>query len=445
MPRSCQRILSLLVTLCALILSRSLDAEAQSSWPNEAGDQVMTSPVIADLDQDGLEEVIVASASNGIYVWSHDSTEVDGWPQATTHAVRAPVAIGNLDGDPELEVVVCTADLQDVTTGNYVYVYNHDGTQLTPFPKTLAGTRLTSAPTIGNIAGDAPPEIVVLAGDKKLYAWHSNGAAVSGYPKDVGGIDDAFGNLFLTSSPALANADADALSEVFVGTTGGNLQYVYDAGLSVASPTSSWILGSPAVADINQDGTPEVAVGSGDGNIYLWKVGESSLALAPGWPKVTGGAVYSSPALADIDGNDDGDLEVVCGSYDRKVYVLNADGTLVSGWPRDTRGRVLGSPVVADLDGDNLPEIVVGCMGRKVYIWNYDGTELENWPKTLPSNIYSSPAIGDLDGDGRLSVVIADLSGRVYEWELSYDTSESSYNGGWFMFGRNAQHTSSVE
>ena len=448
-PRTIGRKTNLLVFL--LLLSGVLHhrACAQSSWPNQAGDQVIASPVIADLDADGLAEVIVASSSKGVYVWSHDSAVVSGWPQAATHAVLSAVAVGNLDADSELEVVVCTGDLQDVTAGanvnNYVYVYNADGTELSPFPKTLTATRVTSAPTIGDIDDDGSPEILVLAGDKKLYAWDSGGSAVTGYPKDLGGIDDAFGNLILTSSPALADTDSDDDLEVFVGTTGGDLQYVYDAGLSVASPTSSWILGSPAVADIDQDGTPEVVVGSGDGNIYMWKVGATSLALAPGWPKETGGAVYSSPALADIDGNDNGDLEVICGSYDRKIYVLNTDGTLVDGWPRETWGRVLGSPVVADLDGDNLPEIVVGCMGRKVYIWNHDGTEAPGWPKTLPSNIYSSPAVGDLDGDGRLSIVIADFSGRVYEWELSYDTSQSSYNGNWLMFGRNAQHTASLE
>ncbi|HII07119.1 MAG TPA: VCBS repeat-containing protein, partial [Methanotrichaceae archaeon] len=68
--------------------------------------------------------------------------------------------------------------------------------------------------------------------------------------------------------------------------------------------------------------------------------------------------IWSSPALADID--DDGELEIVVGTNEGKLYVFNQDGSRVAGFPTTAEDSICSSPAIADLNGDGSLDIVVG-------------------------------------------------------------------------------------
>ncbi len=150
-------------------------------------------------------------------------------------------------------------------------------------------------------------------------------------------------------------------------------------------------------------------VGSYDDKIWALNADGTNVT---GWPVQTGGDIDSSPALGDIDG--DGDLEVVVGSYDDKIWALNADGTNVTGWPVQTGGDIDSSPALGDIDGDGDLEVVVGSYDDKIWALNADGTNVTGWPVQTGSGVFSSPALGDLDGDGRVEIVIGSDDGYIY-------------------------------
>jgi hypothetical protein len=175
---------------------------------------------------------------------------------------------------------------------------------------------------------------------------------------------------------------------------------------------------SPAVADVDLDGTPEIIAASwNDSTLAVFRLDGT---LLPGWPKKGAAPFWSSPAVGDID--NDGGLEVVVGSNSARLYAWNADGTEVrDGDANPTTdgvlflpvGTVISSPAIADLDGDNVKEIVFGTSGSRVYAMHHDGL-LPGWPFTGVGAFSGSPAVGDIVAGGGKEIAIGTTSDSVY-------------------------------
>ncbi len=72
--------------------------------------QFLSSPAIADVDGDGLAEIVQGSGGYLLHAFGPDGVEPPGWPKFTHGWLVASPTVGDVDGDGQLEVVAATRE-----------------------------------------------------------------------------------------------------------------------------------------------------------------------------------------------------------------------------------------------------------------------------------------------------------------------------------------------
>jgi hypothetical protein len=342
-----------------------------------------------------------------------------GWPVHLNNPIGSPVFF-DLDGDGISEVIAGDQ--------GHVYVYDAAGNLRPGWPRTTAN--IDNSPAVGDIDGDGAPEIVVGArgAPPKLWAFRADGVVESGWPVSL-----PYQTWMNCSNPVLADLNADGVLDVGIAVERGVAFY---DGHGVPLPgwpylwTTSQNLqwSGPAVADIDMDDRPEVVVG----NNCLWSesvhvISHDGKAM-PGWPKRTA-PVFSSPALADLDG--DGDLEIVIQDGEwtwigHSLYAWHHDGTNLAGFPMticEDYESSRSNPAIADIDDDGTLEIVTATSDGRLHAIHPDGTYLPGFPQTIPGDMISSAQVVDVNGDG------------IEEIFLTYYLGGNQYVSGWRLNG----------
>lgn len=435
---------SFILIICLLMISNLFSFPYQPGWPQEIeGGVDFSSPVLVDVNNDDTLEVLVAGNTQWIYMFNHRGESMPGWPQRTSNnpnvAETSSPAVGDIDNDGEMEIVYAS----DV---GELFAWEVDGSTIEGFPVNLGDNVIRASATLEDVDNNYTLEICIGTGalQYKFFVYRYDGTLL--FQKDV--------EYRVHSTAAVGDMDKDGSMEIIHGVD-RNVQYGVYAWESDGSPCSGWpvetghhVDGSPALADIDNDSTYEIFVGSIDNRVYGWNYLGLDL---PSWPNIVGSGVYegvvSSPAAGDID--DDGLIDIVIGrgiiqsSYGA-IFAFRSTGDTLSGFPITiTTGSVTSSPALADVDGDEEIEIIVGCQDGKLYAFNPDVSAVTGFPITVCNSITSSPAVGDIDLDGDIEIVVGGKGSggddSLYIWDLSvaYDSTKMP----WPMFHHDPRHT----
>ncbi len=209
---------------------------------------------------------LYAFNGNGSILWIKHQDEI----------IESSAAVADVNDDGRPEIFIGTGEYRSISEGKpygrYFTAYNHDGSirWRQNLPKQVIGS-----PAIGDINGDGRLEVVVGVVNGEVYAFDGSSGAVLWHTL----ARDIFNNQYLpdpeVTSPMLGDYDGDGVDDVFIalawdvvvmrGKTG--TQLTATSNLDPARPSfyASYGITPPAIGDIDGNGKLDVISASGNG------------------------------------------------------------------------------------------------------------------------------------------------------------------------------------
>ncbi|NLH79059.1 MAG: hypothetical protein GX465_18725 [Acidobacteria bacterium] len=324
-----------------------------------------------------------------------------GWDGELEHQVESSPVLADMDGDGDLDVGIVDCD-------GWVHLLDDDGTSLSVnwpasgwsyFPQPIRVT-----PAIVDLDGDGDMDVISTHSCGGIARDIATGANLPGWPVFLGvqGPDSLLGLSPSCASPVVGDADGDGLPEVVISRVFTN-------------------------TSVNLEST--VFMFDHTGGTCKWACNLE--------PSLDGASVYATPAMCDVNGDDDIDVLVVT-AEGYQIYLNGADSTdlwnesgvyLLNGstgailWETSVSNcHIYGAPVVADLEGDGTNEVIFGTAitsggttYRKVHILSGETGSIEH-SLPVPDWVMGPVGVGDLDDDGYLDIVAEVNGGSIYAW-----------------------------
>ena len=395
------------------------------AWTSEAGenDNLLHSleggsnygVAMGNLDDDDNLEVVVGSGSGRIYVFDGNTHE-NQWVSPALDKIPIGIAIGDVDSDGNNDIVVATGNpgepKDDEGNGGegYLYVFERSGSDFTQAFKS-DNIDASWGVTITELDGSSNPEIGIATGYLEI-------------------IDATSGTTELHGAVKVWGYGGSSYSQEW---TSGNI---------------GQIVGGIDSGDPDDDGDNELVVGTGGDNregseenaeVRVYRRSGGSYTLEG---SIINPARYNAYGIEVGDVNNDGKDEIIVGTGEKgqnKPRLIIYDGSShAEEYSKDVDSNSVWGIEVEDFDSDGEPELIYGTSGGELFI--YDGIEpgtFEAKTSALSTKAghYGGIAIGNVDNDGALEMVVGSdaylwmftTEGQTNKPDLAIEGTEISY------------------
>jgi hypothetical protein len=153
-----------------------------SGFPVNVHNPILASPALGDIDGDGSSlEIVICTRDGGVYVFKNNGTILSGFPVSVTDRVSSSPALCDIDGNGDTEIIIATGTGLGYT--GLIYAFNRLGEKADPrFPLSVNGNIIDSSPAVGDLDGDGDVEIIVGAcryydgTGGQLHVWDLTGS-----------------------------------------------------------------------------------------------------------------------------------------------------------------------------------------------------------------------------------------------------------------------------
>lgn len=223
------------------------------------GQGVPTSPVLADVDGDGRDEVAVAAFTGQPELYRGDGSRMGGAggeshfayagrgsssPSSSpgSIALGGNAAFGRTGSGGPLRMFggmvdsrLATAQSSPATKVDFEHLVGGwdaaSGDWLPDWPRPVEGWTIVTGPAIADVDGDGSSEVIAGSSGNVLHAFREDGSEPAGWPKDTAG--------WLLAVPSVGDVDGDRLLEVVAVTRDGWL-YVWDTPTRAEPAALQW-------------------------------------------------------------------------------------------------------------------------------------------------------------------------------------------------------------
>ncbi|MBS1629504.1 MAG: VCBS repeat-containing protein [Bacteroidetes bacterium] len=309
-------------------------------------------PLIYDVDNDGIKDVLVASSCNPKTFCLNGNDGTVKWT-CNTRGSDSPPSITDLENDGKL-------DLLHGEFGGYVICINAQNGARQWELAVDTDSWIQTAPTICDIDGDGKPDFVVATWNAK----NRNANKVYAYRG-------------------------------------------YDRKLLWTHSLNDVVYHGTAYSDLGNDGNYELFLGSYNDTLYCLdaRTGSTKWTFSYG-PNF---AVTSPAVIADLD--HDGKCDVVFSAW-YKMTALRADGSLMWSYNLPGYAQCFRGVAVSKLNNDAFPDLVFGTdAGDLIALQGQNGNLLfrKNLRSDYGDSLFSlehAPLVADFDKDGTVDVFV---------------------------------------